>query len=75
MNLLTWACPPRLAARPRRRAGPVLESVEQRLAPSPTLPLPPPHLASPIAEFYPPDPIIRETLFLPPDPCVRATAQ
>ena len=77
MNLITWTRRPRPATRGRRATGLAVESIEKRLAPSPTLPLPPPHVMSTVAKFTPPDPCARlafsfqrpETgLDFPPDP-------
>jgi hypothetical protein len=71
MNLMTWTRRPRPAARRRRAAGLAVESIEKRLAPSPTLPLPP-HVPSTVANFAPPDLCARlSPSFTPPDPCAR----
>jgi hypothetical protein len=72
MNLMTWTRRPRPAARRRRAAGLAVESIEKRLAPSPTLPLPPPHVLIVATKFTPPDPCVRlSPSFTPPDPCAR----
>jgi hypothetical protein len=72
MNLKTWTRRPRPAARRRRATGLAVESIEKRLAPSPTLPLPPPYAPSTVAQFTPPDPCARSSFsFIPPDPCAR----
>jgi hypothetical protein len=72
MNVMTWARRLRRAARPRRSTGLAVESIEPRLAPSPTLPLPPPHVSGVSADFAPPDPCARPAgSFEPPDPCAR----
>jgi hypothetical protein len=75
MNLLN---PPRQleqTSRRRRSAGLLVESIEGRLMPSPTLPLPPPHVPSLVApglsQGLPRTPggsgIVAD--FLTPDPC------
>jgi hypothetical protein len=73
MTFLTWA---RKHRRNRRRPRPTelaIESIERRLAPSPTLPLPPPHVPSEVAGFEPPDPCAKPaTTFAPPEPCFDA---
>lgn len=70
MNVIALARRFRRAARPRRSAGLALESIEQRLAPSPTLPLPPPHVPTSVALFQPPDPCAAQATHLePPNPC------
>jgi hypothetical protein len=72
MNLTTWTRRPRPAARRRRAAGLAVESIEKRLVPSPTLPLPPPHVPITVAKFTPPDPCAPlSPSFTPPDPCAR----
>jgi hypothetical protein len=80
MNLLTRTRRPRPAARRRRAAGLAVESIEKRLAPSPTLPLPPPHVSGLVAHVQPPDPcaagggagkVRLSPSFEPPDPCAR----
>jgi hypothetical protein len=72
MNAMTWVRQLRRAARPRRGAGLAVESIEPRLAPSPTLPLPPPHVPGLAANFEPPDPCARPAPSVtPPDPCAR----
>jgi hypothetical protein len=70
MNLMTRARQFRRAERPRRWSSLACEAIEQRLAPSPTLPLPPPHVPSQVALFEPPDPCAKAaTNFETPDPC------
>jgi hypothetical protein len=72
MNLMTWTRRTRPATRRRRAARVSVELIEERVAPSPTLPLPPPHVLSTVATFAPPDPCARlSPSFQPPDPCVR----
>jgi hypothetical protein len=72
MNLMTWTHRPRPDARRRRGAGLAVESIETRLAPSPTLPLPPAHVPSTVASFTPPDPCAQlSASFIPPDPCAQ----
>jgi hypothetical protein len=70
MNMIALVRRPRRAPRPRRCSGLAVEAIERRLAPSPTLPLPPPHAPGVVVNFLPPDPCAKSaTSFLPPDPC------
>jgi hypothetical protein len=72
MTVMNWVRQLRRAARPRRRASLAVESIERRLAPSPTLPLPPPHVPSVAVNFEPPDPCARLAPSVePPDPCAQ----
>jgi hypothetical protein len=72
MILMTWTRRNRPARRRPRAARLSVESIEKRLAPSPTLPLPPPHVPNTVAKFTPPDPCARlSPSFAPPDPCAR----
>jgi len=57
------------APRPRRCSRLAVEAIEKRLAPSPTLPLPPPHDPGLVASFTPPGPCAKPAAsFYPPDP-------
>jgi hypothetical protein len=70
MNVMTRVRRFRRAERPRRWAGLALEAIEHRLAPSPILPLPPPHVPGHVASFQPPDPCDKTAAqFVPPAPC------
>ncbi len=63
--------PFRGAERPVTRRRPALELMEDRLAPSPTLPLPPPGPVTAVASFHPPDPCLSRGMSLhPPEPCI-----
>ena len=74
MNLVTLA-------RRRRSTSLAVESIEERLAPSPTLPLPPPHIdPSMVASLTPPEPCVQTVreaatklapTFAPPEPCAK----
>jgi hypothetical protein len=71
MNLVTLARRLPGPARRRRSTSLAVESIEERLAPSPALPSPPAHIPSVVAPtFAPPEPCA--TLapnFAPPEPC------
>ena len=72
MTVMNWVRRLPRAARPRRCTGLAVEPIEPRLAPSPTLPLPPPHVPGLAANFEPPDPCARPALSVTPlDPCAR----
>jgi hypothetical protein len=51
LTMLTQRLRP--TTRPRRSIALAFESIEKRLAPSPTLPLPPPHLSSMLVQTIP----------------------
>jgi hypothetical protein len=54
-----------------RRARLAIEGLDRRVAPSPTLPLPPPSPVVAVFALHPPQPCISEELnFHPPDPCL-----
>jgi hypothetical protein len=75
MPVTTWAGHVRQSKRRRRSTELFVESIEMRLAPSPTLPLPPPHVASLVAEGLPQGfpsasgGMIAAVHDQPPDPC------
>jgi hypothetical protein len=75
MPLTTWADQVRQTKRRRWSTALLVESIEMRLAPSPTLPLPPPHDASLVAEGLPQGfpsangGMIAAGHDQPPDPC------
>ncbi len=70
MNLVTLTRRPRRTARRRRSTNLAVESIEKRLAPSPTLPLPPTHVPSTAASLAPPEPCAMPApSFAPPEPC------
>jgi hypothetical protein len=74
MTLPNWKREPRASTKPGRSIQLRVELVEERLAPSPTLPLPPPLVSSQAAHFQPPDPCTPSGAQLqPPDPCGPAT--
>jgi hypothetical protein len=56
MNAMSRARRLGQTARRPRLTDLAVESIEQRLAPSPTLPLPPPYVSTHVAVFTPPDP-------------------
>jgi hypothetical protein len=75
MTLMTWACRQRQTTQQRRSTILAVESMEMRLVPSPTLPLPPPHVASLVATGLPHGSpsagggIVAAGHDQPPDPC------
>jgi hypothetical protein len=75
MNLLTWTRRLRRSTRRRRSTGLAVESIEKRLAPSPTIPLPPPQVSSMVEHGLPHQfaPVIGRAVPAgreqPPDPC------
>ena len=73
MNLTTSAHRLRRPTRRRRPTGLAVESIERRLAPSPTLALPPPHVPNMVAAA---SPLASPSVYTfvaareePPDPC------
>ncbi|MFI5457669.1 MAG: hypothetical protein ACHRXM_19685 [Isosphaerales bacterium] len=74
MNLTSLAHRLRRTKRRRRSIGLAVESIERRLAPSPALPVPPPHVPSMVAAALPHEaPAGNGTTIAaahePPDPC------